>query len=86
MQNGHMCVYAWVYLHDISADSIMLGHSPVMSNAVYKTRFEVTMTQKPLVNHCQTTQHLNKLHAAVLNLNQIAARINNEPFCGSVRT
>lgn len=81
-----MCVYAWVYLLDISADSIMLGHAPVMSNAVYKTCFEVTMKQKPLVNHCQTAQHLNKLHAVVLNLNQIAVRIDNEPFRGSVCT
>lgn len=61
-------VHIWACPLDKSADSIMSGHAPVMSNAIYKTSFVVTMKPKAPVNHWRTAQHLNKL-MTVLNLN-----------------
>lgn len=44
-----------------SADSILSGHAPVMSDSTCETSFAVTMKWKAPVNHWRTVQHLNKL-------------------------
>lgn len=77
MQNFHIpkCTHGCV--PSSSADSILSGHSSVMSNTIYKRIFGVTMKQKAPVNHWRTEQHLNKLQTTALNRN-LASGL--EPF------